>query len=102
MPLVQSGYECSSSDEDSHLSRVSSDDCATSDSCTGPDEEAALTCSTTLSVETAKVPASEEFAAIAGKHNMTHGCINDILDFCRRRDIADLPKGRKDRFENRA
>ncbi|KAL1469384.1 hypothetical protein MTO96_025108 [Rhipicephalus appendiculatus] len=92
VPLcMQSGSECSSSDEDSPLGCESRDDYVTSDSRTGPDEGVALTCSTTLSVEPAEVPASEEFAVIAGKHNMTHACINGVLDFCRRRGIVDLP-----------
>ncbi|KAL3193868.1 hypothetical protein MRX96_000155 [Rhipicephalus microplus] len=26
------------------------------------------------------------------KHNMTHACLNDVLNFCWRRGIADLPK----------
>ncbi|KAL1472619.1 hypothetical protein MTO96_039209 [Rhipicephalus appendiculatus] len=85
------GSEYSSSDEDSPLGRESRDDCVTSDSRTGPDEGVALTCGPTLSVEPAEGPASEEFAVIAGKHNMTHACINDVLDFCRRRRIVDLP-----------
>lgn len=36
--------------------------------------------------------AAEELAAIASRHNLTHASINDILDFCRRRGISDLPK----------
>ncbi|KAL3218934.1 hypothetical protein MRX96_050586 [Rhipicephalus microplus] len=93
VPLcMQSGPECSSSDEDSPLGCESSDDGVTSDSRTGPGEGAALTSSARLSVESAELPASGEFALIAGKHNMTHACINDVLDFCRRRGVADLPK----------
>lgn len=38
-----------------------------------------------------QMTASEEFAVIASKHNMTHACINDVLDFCRQRGFSDLP-----------
>ncbi|KAH8028671.1 hypothetical protein HPB51_018074 [Rhipicephalus microplus] len=59
VPLcMQSGPECSSSDEDSSLGCESSDDGVTSDSRTGPGEGAALTSSAMLSVESAELPAS--------------------------------------------
>lgn len=70
-----------------------SDDFLASDSFTGPDEGIAFTCSPTLShVLSEQLSASEELAVIASKHNMTHAYINDVLDFCRRRGISDLPK----------
>ncbi|KAH7965058.1 hypothetical protein HPB49_003106 [Dermacentor silvarum] len=92
----QSDSDSSSSDKGGPQGSESSDesdDFVASDSCTGPDEGIAFTCSPTLThVLSEQLSASEEFAVIASKHNMTHACINDVLDFCRRRGISDLPK----------
>ncbi|XP_075535096.1 uncharacterized protein LOC142570615 [Dermacentor variabilis] len=94
-----SSREHSDSDSSSSDNQISSkswdesDDFVASDSCTGRDEGTALTCSAALSrLSPEQMTASEEFAVIASKHNMTHACINDVFDFCRRRGFSDLPK----------
>ncbi|KAM7280951.1 uncharacterized protein ISCGN_006178, partial [Ixodes scapularis] len=47
---------------------------------------------TTSSSQPHELSACDELASIAGKHNMSHVCLNDVLAFCRRRGIAGLPK----------
>ncbi|KAM7290320.1 hypothetical protein ISCGN_026965 [Ixodes scapularis] len=47
---------------------------------------------TTSSSQPHELSACDELASIAGKHNMSHVCLNDVLAFCRRRGIAGQPK----------
>ncbi|KAH6922422.1 hypothetical protein HPB50_013595 [Hyalomma asiaticum] len=87
-----SGSTSSSSDEGSLQWHESSDDCVASDNCTGSVEKVAPTRSTTFPVVPVEVTACEQLAGIAVKHNMTHACINDALNFCRHRGVPDLPR----------
>ncbi|KAH7974841.1 hypothetical protein HPB49_020335 [Dermacentor silvarum] len=82
--------------------RVGSADLVSSGSCTvsdievpqdiRPDDSACQEASSNVPAEHG-LSAAEEFAIKAAKHNLTHASTNDILDFCRRRGIRELPKG---------
>ncbi|KAH7953865.1 hypothetical protein HPB49_013150 [Dermacentor silvarum] len=95
-----SGDEYSGSRQDCDI-RVGSADLVSSGSCTvsdievtqdiRPDDSACQEASSNVPAEHG-LSAAEEFAIIAGKHNLTHASTNDILDFCRRRGIRELPK----------
>ncbi|KAG0444568.1 hypothetical protein HPB47_013649 [Ixodes persulcatus] len=95
-------------DDEATSANSSSDDCdeqccnddsVTSDSSTQPSGDSAQGGGDFVSDEASsgdypqhKLSAAEEFAVIAGKHNLTHTSMNAILDFCRRRGISELPR----------
>ncbi|KAG0442536.1 hypothetical protein HPB47_015671 [Ixodes persulcatus] len=88
----------SSSSDDSAVQRSSGDPVA-SDSSAEPSVDSArvggessLAAASSCAPPEHSLSAREEFAHIAEKHNLTHASVNDVLDFCRRRGISDLPK----------
>ncbi|XP_077505009.1 uncharacterized protein LOC144114879 [Amblyomma americanum] len=102
MPSVQSELNEQAYVSESCAESLSSEHTATS--CDSRDETSSTNSLTAENVEMGQpreespelcyrhLSTAQELASIASKHNLTHACINDLLDFCRRRGIVELPK----------